>query len=57
MIGLQSHLNESGVHRGVGRVDGGEAVVDTDVVDDDSKIFRADDLLDQAFQIGDFSSR
>ena len=54
MLGLQTHLNEAGVHRGVGGVDGGEAVIDADVVDDDAEIFRPDDFFDQALQIGDF---
>ena len=55
MLGLQAHLNKAGVHRGIGCVHRGESVVDPDVIHDDAEIFRADDFLDQALKIRDFS--
>ena len=54
MVRLQTHLDEAGVHRGVRRIDRGEAVIHADVVDDDRQVFGPDDLFDQALQIGHF---
>ena len=56
MFGLQAHLNEARVHGGVRRIDGGEAVIDADVIDNDAEILGPDDLLDDALQTGDFTS-
>jgi len=55
MLGVQAHLNKSGMHGGIRRVDSGEAIVDADVVDDDAEVFGPDDFLDQALKIRDFS--
>ena len=43
------------MHRGIRSVDGGETIIDADVVDDDRQVFGANDPFDQAFKIGDFS--
>ena len=36
--GVEPDLDEAGMHRGIGGVDGGEAIIHADVVDDDTQV-------------------
>src|ERR1700733_1212017 len=51
MIRCQAHLNEAGMHCCIGGVDGGEAIVDPDVVDDHSEIGGADRLSNNLLRL------